>query len=240
MSALLSAPALTARAAPAATARSAFAGNARALACAQPRRTPLRCGLRRSGLSTAPRRSVTTMGLFGLGLPELVVIGGVVAVLFGPSKLPELGKTLGKTVKSFQGAAKARRLPIRAAPLVPRPAAYSRGNIASCTAARVNTAWRVAWGCASDARGRCAGGVRRLALPAAAWSARMPGNAAARSRCICAAAVRAALGTLLRRAAARPDARALWRAARGLRAFACAGARVLTRRPGARRSSSRS
>jgi len=36
------------------------------------------------------------------------VVGGVVAVLFGPSKLPELGKTLGRTVKSFQGAAKAR------------------------------------------------------------------------------------------------------------------------------------
>ena len=40
-------------------------------------------------------------GLFGLGLPELVVIGGVTALLFGPSKLPELGKT----VKSFQSAA---------------------------------------------------------------------------------------------------------------------------------------
>jgi len=46
------------------------------------------------------------MGLFGLGLPELAVIGGVVALVFGPSKLPELGKSLGQTVKSFQGAAK--------------------------------------------------------------------------------------------------------------------------------------
>ena len=44
-------------------------------------------------------------GLFGLGLPEIVVIGGVAALLFGPSKLPELGKSLGKTVKSFQSAA---------------------------------------------------------------------------------------------------------------------------------------
>ena len=26
-------------------------------------------------------------------------------MVFGPSKLPELGKTLGKTAKSFQGAA---------------------------------------------------------------------------------------------------------------------------------------
>jgi sec-independent protein translocase protein TatA len=41
-------------------------------------------------------------------LPELAVIGGVVAILFGPAKLPELGRSLGKTVKSFQTAAKAR------------------------------------------------------------------------------------------------------------------------------------
>ena len=64
----------------------------------------------------APRRAalerrrarVISNGLFGLGLPEIVVIGGVAAVLFGPSKLPELGKSLGKTVKSFQEAAKVR------------------------------------------------------------------------------------------------------------------------------------
>lgn len=34
------------------------------------------------------------------------MIVGVSALLFGPSKLPELGKGLGKTVKSFQTAAK--------------------------------------------------------------------------------------------------------------------------------------
>ncbi|CAI5502934.1 unnamed protein product, partial [Closterium sp. Naga37s-1] len=45
-------------------------------------------------------------GLFGLGVPELLVIGGVALVLFGPKKLPEVGKGLGKTVKGFQDAAK--------------------------------------------------------------------------------------------------------------------------------------
>lgn len=64
------------------------------------------------GARGAGSRSVATMGLFGLGLPELVVIGGVAAVLFGPSKLPELGKSLGKTVKSFQAAANVRTRPI--------------------------------------------------------------------------------------------------------------------------------
>lgn len=43
--------------------------------------------------------------MFGLGLPELAVIGGVAALIWGPGKLPELGKGLGKAVKGFQSAA---------------------------------------------------------------------------------------------------------------------------------------
>merc|ERR1711937_307599 len=49
-------------------------------------------------------RLVTAMGLFGLGLPEVAVIAGVAVLLFGPSKIPELGKTLGKTVRGLQDA----------------------------------------------------------------------------------------------------------------------------------------
>ena len=35
--------------------------------------------------------------MFGLGLPELLIVGFIVLVLFGSRKLPELGSGLGKS-----------------------------------------------------------------------------------------------------------------------------------------------
>ncbi|MCL7049409.1 hypothetical protein MKW94_027427 [Papaver nudicaule] len=52
------------------------------------------------------QRGMNVRCLFGLGVPELAVIAGVVALVFGPKKLPEVGRSIGKTVKSFQQAAK--------------------------------------------------------------------------------------------------------------------------------------
>ena len=42
----------------------------------------------------------------GLGLPELIIIGLIVLLMFGGKKLPELGAGLGKTIKEFKQAFK--------------------------------------------------------------------------------------------------------------------------------------
>lgn len=40
--------------------------------------------------------------MFGLGWPEVVIILIAAVLIFGPKKIPELGSTLGKTLRGFK------------------------------------------------------------------------------------------------------------------------------------------
>ena len=40
--------------------------------------------------------------MFGIGVPELVIILVVALVIFGPGKLPEIGSALGRSLRDFK------------------------------------------------------------------------------------------------------------------------------------------
>ena len=46
------------------------------------------------------------MNVFGIGLPEMGLIMIVALLVFGPKKLPEIGRSMGKALKGFQDASK--------------------------------------------------------------------------------------------------------------------------------------
>ena len=44
--------------------------------------------------------------MFGLGTPELIVIGVIVFLLFGAKRIPDIGKGLGGAIREFRDARK--------------------------------------------------------------------------------------------------------------------------------------
>ncbi|MFB8792683.1 MAG: TatA/E family twin arginine-targeting protein translocase [Microcoleus sp.] len=46
------------------------------------------------------------MNIFGIGLPEMAVIFTIALLVFGPKKLPEIGRSMGKAIRGFQDASR--------------------------------------------------------------------------------------------------------------------------------------
>lgn len=53
-----------------------------------------------------PRSSQGAVMFGSLGVPELIVILLIILVLFGASRLPEIGRGIGKGIRNFKEATK--------------------------------------------------------------------------------------------------------------------------------------
>ena len=59
--------------------------------------------------------------MFGIGVPELILILVVGLIVFGPGKLPEMGRSLGKGIREFRKASNALTAAINAPEPPPAP-----------------------------------------------------------------------------------------------------------------------
>jgi sec-independent protein translocase protein TatA len=52
----------------------------------------------------APRTGVKLFTMPNIGAPDIIIVLIIVLVVFGPKRLPELGKSMGEGIRGFKGA----------------------------------------------------------------------------------------------------------------------------------------
>ena len=72
--------------------------------------------------------------MFGIGIPELILILIVGLIVFGPSKLPEVGRAVGKGLREFKKASSALQATLNAPDPEPHPTATDNPASAPCPA----------------------------------------------------------------------------------------------------------
>ena len=77
--------------------------------------------------------------MFGIGIPELVLILIVGLIVFGPSKLPEVGRAVGKGLREFRKASNALSVAINAEEEPAPPAQPKRTPPSTVAAAATQT-----------------------------------------------------------------------------------------------------
>ena len=70
-----------------------------------------------------------------VGLPEIILLGLVLLLVFGPKRLPEMGRSLGKGMREFKDSVTndnrdAERFEVPASPRVPAELPLEREDIA--------------------------------------------------------------------------------------------------------------
>lgn len=71
--------------------------------------------------------------MFGIGVPELILILVVGLIVFGPGKLPEMGRSLGKGIREFRKASNALTAAINTPEPPPAPPAAQPAQTVQAT-----------------------------------------------------------------------------------------------------------